>query len=150
MKVLVDECVVTLLVDRLNELLAPDGVVDHMLDVGQGQQNGELLAMAVAKGYTHLVTEDKAMADARPPTVPVLVIDELNRADEDRIRATARAVAMKIDDEPLAVKFHAVLVEGYTPTRRLQRIARERHRMSGKAAERRRDVGMGRIPDWER
>lgn len=132
MNVLVDEDTSLLLVGELANLLGPDGEVTHIQAAGwKGAKNGELLLKIKDAGYTHLITGDKKMANSRMATVPTLVIDELRASDLPTVRKTARSAAlMLLADEPLSVDYHAVLVEGRKPSRRLRHIAEGRHRSS--------------------
>ena len=123
MKVLVDEDTGKLFADRLAHLLETVGatVLRSVMVGWSGTQNGDLLPLAAREGYTHMITSDKKMADETPAPIPVLVVDQMKDDDENRIRRTARTVAtmMMNDSAVSAPGYHAVIVEGYEPTRRL-------------------------------
>ena len=98
--------------------------------------------VAVAKGYTHLVSYDKDMANRHPPRMPVLLVDDpnderyhiapddrTNEALERRTRLTASAAARLLNEAaPMARDYHAVLVEGLPASRVLTLVAQHRHR----------------------
>ena len=104
--------------------------------------NGRLQEAAVAKGYTHLVSYDKDMANRHPPRMPVLLVDDpnderyhiapddrTNEALERRTRLTASAAARLLNEAtPMARDYHAVLVEGLPASRALTLVAQHRHR----------------------
>ena len=133
MKVVVDEDTGKTFAQALRDLLEPEGAtVARSVDVGwRGKKNGELLALAQAHGYTHLVSSDKMMAEEHQPSIPVLLVDQMANADVERIRRTALAVAgLLFDKPPTKAGYYAVFVDGYEPEKRLQRIAEGEHKMS--------------------
>lgn len=148
MKVLVDEDTGKLFADRLAHLLEPVGatVLRSVMVGWSGTQNGDLLPLAAREGYTHMITSDKKMADETPAPIPVLVVDQMKDDDENRIHRAARTVAtmMMNDNAVSAPGYHAVIVEGYEPTRRLKRIAAGEHDMGpiGEERRHRREVHM--------
>ena len=133
MKVVVDEDTGKTFARALRDLLEPEGVtVARSVEVGwRGKKNGELLALARAPGYTHLVSSDKMMAEEHQPLIPVLLVDQMANADIERIRRTALAVAgLLFDNAPTKAGYYAVFVEGYEPEKRLRRVAEGEHKMS--------------------
>jgi len=133
LKVVVDEDTGKTFALALRGRLEPEGAtVSRSVELGWGgKKNGELLPLALAAGYTHLVSSDKQMAEEREPPIPVLLVDQMANADTERIRRTALAVArLLLDNAPTKAGYYAVFVDGYEPERRLRRIAEGRHKMS--------------------
>ena len=133
MKIVVDEDTGKTFAQALKDILEPEGATAaRSVDIGWGgKKNGELLALAQAHGYTHLVSSDKMMAEEHQPSIPVLLVDQMANADVERIRRTALAVAgLLFDNAPTKTGYYAVFVEGYEPEKRLRRIAEGRHKMS--------------------
>ena len=133
MKIVVDEDTGKTFAQALKDILEPEvATAARSVDIGWGgKKNGELLALAQAHGYTHLVSSDKMMAEEHQPSIPVLLVDQMANADVERIRRTALAVAgLLFDNAPTKTGYYAVFVEGYEPEKRLRRIAEGRHKMS--------------------
>ena len=144
MKVLVDQHVSGSFQAHLGDNTGAD--VRHASQEGWSDLgNGRLQEVAVAKGYTHLVSYDKDMANRHPPRMPVLLVDDpnderyhiapddkTNEALERRTRLTASAAsaAARLLNEaaPMARDYHAVLVEGLPASRALTLVAQRRHR----------------------
>ena len=118
-------------------------IVMHAHDEGWSKlHNGRLQEVAVANDYTHLVTCDKRMANAHPPRMPVLVVDDPNderyratpagksaEALERRTRLTAAAAARYLVESPqLAKDYHAILVETLPASNGLNLVAKRRHK----------------------
>lgn len=138
MKLLTDADTSPLFTDMLAD--ATGVWVKHVRDEGwEGKENGELQGLASERGYTHLVTFDKDMADAHEPSMPVVVVDDPNddrfQAIDDteegytiRLRRTASAIGKFLREAPdLEIGYHAVLVEGLNPSRKIRRISRNEH-----------------------
>lgn len=132
MKVLADEDVGVFFVTLLKQRLDPEGIdVVRVANMGwDGTPNGSLALMAVRDGFTHLVSFDKRMAEDRPPVMPVLLVDKMGKAEVDRARASAFAVAERLIHEPPSQPgYYGVSVEGYEPTKRLVRVLEGLHKM---------------------
>lgn len=141
MKVLVDQHVSGSFQAHLAEGIGVD--VKHASAEGWSDLgNGALQEVAIAKGYTHLVSYDKDMANKHPPHMPVLLVDDpnderyhnapddkTNEALEFRTLLTASAVARCLVESPrMAKDYHAVLVEGLPASKALKLVAQRRHK----------------------
>lgn len=155
MKVLVDEDTSLAFTRRLRDILEPEGAtVDHTQELGwAGSKNGLLLSLAADRGCSHLITSDKMMAEESPASIPVLVVDQMPKQNSQLTHHTAETAAMMLlENEVDEPGYHAVIVEGHEPSKRLKRIAAGEHRMSPRGMERRRrrDIRTGATPYHQR
>lgn len=116
--------------------------VAHAVDEGwKLLDNGALQAAAVDKDYTHLVTQDTAMAQRHAALMPVIAIDNPDHGNmgrehnlpSDVIVKHRRSLAIAIGDELLhnthrRHDYHAVPTPGCVPSVALQRIIDGRHK----------------------
>lgn len=158
MRILTDEDFGLFIVDRLRSLLGGDAEIVRVAELElESTPNGDLLLLAAGGGYDFMLTCDKRMADSEVPSLPVLIIDKVKRVEVARADATARALAVRLlDDPPKHPGYYGVPVEGYATSQRLVRIMEGRHRMhADRVAERmrwarRNAQATTRSNDWER
>ena len=141
MKVLTDHHVSAEFAERLADALGT--VVRRTYDEGWFRlDNGALQRAALQRGYTHMVTYDKSMADDHEPQLPVLAVDDPNddrylefgdgrspAAKRQRTLTVVSAVARTLlESPPQENGYYAVLAAGLEPSKKLLRIARGHHK----------------------